>query len=63
MNQDGAIEKMVTKKKVSFWTTKKVRKPVIVTFKRSDGSTAQFKATKIVKKPTKVEFYAKRRKR
>jgi hypothetical protein len=53
----------MAKKKVSFWATKKVRKPVIVKFKRLDGSIAKFKATKIVKKPTKVTFYAKKKKR
>ncbi len=54
---------MAPRKKVSFWVTKEVRKPVIVKFKRSDGSIAQFKATKIVKKHTKVEINAKRRKK
>jgi hypothetical protein len=48
-------------KKVSFWATKYVRKPTIVSFRRSDGSIAKFRATKIVAKPEKVTFYAKRR--
>ncbi len=52
---------MPPKKKVSFWATKPVRKPVIVKFRRSDGSVAKFKATKIVRKPTKVSFYAKKK--
>ena len=55
--------KMATKKKrVSFWATKSVRKPVIVKFRRSDGSIAKFKATKIIKKPKKVTFLVRRKK-
>jgi len=53
---------MARKKKVSFWATKSTRKPVIVKFRRSDGSIAKFRATKIVKKPKKVTFYARRKK-
>ena len=52
---------MARKKKVSFWATKPVRKSVIVKFRRSDGSVAKFKATKIVRKPTKVSFYARKK--
>ncbi len=48
-------------KRVSFWATKKVRKPVIVQFRRSDGSIARFPATKIVKRPQKINFFARRR--
>lgn len=54
---------MPRKKRISFWATKKVKKPVIVKFRRSDGSVARFKATKIIKKPKKVTFYARRKKR
>lgn len=53
----------MTKKKVSFWATKTVKKPVTVQFRRSDGSIAKFKATKIVKKPIKVSFDAKKKRR
>lgn len=49
--------------KVSFWARKKIRKPVIVRFRRSDGSVAEFEATKIVSKPVKVTFYQRRKKR
>jgi len=49
-------------KKVSFWATKKIRKPVVVQFRRSDGSIARFKATKIIRKPTKVTFFSYGRK-
>lgn len=49
--------------KVSFWTRKKIRKPVIVKFQRSDGSYAKFKATKIVQKPVKVTFYSRKKRR
>lgn len=48
-------------RRVSFWATKKIRKPVTVKFRRSDGSIAKFKATKIIKKPVKVNFYARKR--
>ena len=49
------------RKKVSFWATKKVRKPITVSFRRWDGSIAKFKATKIIRKPTKVSFYTKKK--
>ncbi len=52
---------MVRKRKISFNATKKVKKPVIVKFRRSDGSIAKFKAMKIVKKPKKVKFSARRK--
>jgi len=48
-------------KRVSFWATKSTRKPVIVQFRRSDGSIARFRATKIIKKPQKVVFYARKK--
>ena len=50
------------KKRVSFLTTKKSQKIIVVKFRRADGSIAKFKAIKIVKKPKKVIFYAKRKK-
>ncbi len=49
--------------RVSFWAKKKVRKPVIVRFRRPDGSIVRFRAVKIVKKPVKVTFYSRRKKR
>ncbi len=49
-------------KRISFWATKKIRKPTVVQFRRSDGTIARFRATKIVSKPVKVDFYARRRK-
>lgn len=48
-------------KKVSFWAKKYVRKPTTVRFRRSDGSIATFRATKIVPKYKRVTFYAKRK--
>ncbi|MBT6690292.1 hypothetical protein HN903_03210 [archaeon] len=46
---------MVMKKiKRVYWITKKVRKPVVIKFRRKDGTIAEFKATRIVKKPVKV---------
>lgn len=47
--------------KVSFWATKRTRKPVIVQFRRSDGSIAKFRATKIIRKPQKVVFFVRRK--
>jgi len=52
---------MAKKKRISFWATKPVKKPVIVKFRRSDGSIAKFKATKVIRKPTKVTFYARKK--
>ena len=49
--------------KVSFWARKKVSKPVVVKFQRSDGSYARFEATKIVQKPVKVTFYSRKKRR
>ncbi len=48
-------------KRVSFWATKRTRKPVIVQFRRSDGSIARFRATKIIKKPQKVSFIVRKK--
>lgn len=50
-------------KKVSFWATKKIKKPTVVRFRKSDGTIVKFKATKITKKPVKVTFYSKRRRK
>lgn len=50
-------------KKVSFWATKRIAKPVTVNFRRSDGSIARFKATKIIQKPIKISFYTRRKPR
>lgn len=52
---------VIRRKKVSFWATKVTKKPVVVKFRRADGSIAKFKATKIIKKPKKVIFYARRK--
>jgi len=54
---------MVRRRKVSFKATKIIKKPVVVKFRRADGSIAKFKATKAVRVPTKVSFYARRKKR
>ena len=53
---------VIRKKKVSFWATKKSQKVVVVKFRRADGSVAKFKAKKIIRKPKKVIFYARRKK-
>lgn len=49
-----------SKKRVSFWATKKVKKPVKVSFIRSTGEKVSFKATRTVKRPIKVTFYRKK---
>ena len=53
---------MATRKRVSFIGTRSFRKPTTVVFRRSDGSIARFRATKIVRRPVKVSFYARRKK-
>jgi len=49
------------RRKVSFWATEKTKKPVIVRFRRSDGSITKFRATEIITKPRKVTFYVKKK--
>jgi len=53
---------MAKKKKIIFWAMKEVKEPVIVKFRRADGSIAKFKATKIIREPTKISFLAKKKK-
>jgi len=50
-------------RRISFWATKKIAKPTIVRFRRSDGTIARFRATKTISKPVKVTFYSTRRRR
>jgi hypothetical protein len=50
-------------RKISFFATKKIRKPTIVRFRRSDGTIVKFKATKIIKQPVRVVFYSRRRRK
>ena len=45
------------RKKVSFWATKKVRKPVRVRFRTRNGDVVSFRAKKKVPKRVKVHFY------
>lgn len=52
---------MVKRKRVSFWVTKKVSKPVRVRFVDKHGELVSFKATKKVSKPIKVTFYVKKK--
>lgn len=51
------------KKKVSFWATKAVKKPVRVEFINSYGELISFRANRTVRKPVKVTFYTKRKKK
>jgi hypothetical protein len=50
-------------RRISFWATKKIKKPTVVSFRRWDGTPVRFRATKVIKKPVKVSFYSTRRRR
>ena len=50
-------------RRISFWATRKIRKPTIVRFKRWDGTPVKFRATKIIKKPVRVTFYSTKKRR
>ena len=50
------------RKKVSFWATKTVKKPVRVSFS-AKRKKVSFWATKTVKKPVRVSFLAKKKNR
>ena len=51
------------RRKVGFWATKRVAKPVKVKFKTKTGKTISFWATKRVAKPVKITFYSKKKKK
>lgn len=55
--------KKAKKKKVSFWATKIVKKPVKVSFRTYDGQKITFWATKAVEVPKKVTFFTKKKKK
>lgn len=50
------------RERVSFTATKKVSKPVRVSFSTKSGGKISFKATKKVSVPVKVNFYRKKKK-
>lgn len=50
-------------RRISFWATKKIKKPTIVRFRKWDGTLVKFRATKTIKKPVKVTFYSTKRRR
>ena len=54
---------MKKKKKVSFWATEVKKVPVRVRFRTYDGEIISFRATKAIRVPKKVTFYAKKKKR
>ena len=59
-------DKMVGRKRVSFKAIKIIKKPVIVKFRRSDGSVVKFKTTKAVRQlrrlnPTRLKRRKKKR--
>jgi len=49
------------REKVTFKATKKVSKPVKVSFSTKSGGKVSFKATKKVSVPVKVSFYRKKK--
>ena len=51
------------RKKVSFWATKIVKKPVKVAFRTYDGERVAFWATEAVVKDVKVSFYKKKKRK
>ena len=48
---------MARKRKITFWATKTVTKPVRVRFVNKYGELVSFRARKKKKKPYKVTFY------
>jgi len=55
------MRKSSRRERVSFTATKKVSKPVKVSFTTKSGSKVSFKATTKASVPVKVSFYRKRR--
>jgi hypothetical protein len=49
-------------RRIDLWKNKKITKPVIVKFKRHDGTIAKIKAMKTMTEPTKIN-YVKRSKK
>jgi len=47
----------MVRKKVSFWATEVIKKPVKVTFRTDDGDKVSFWATRAIRKPIKKTFY------
>ena len=54
--------KSAKRERVSFPATKKVSRPVRVSFSTKSGMRVSFKATRKVSKPVRVTFYRKKRK-
>lgn len=54
---------MIRRRKVSFWATRKVAKPVRVRFVNKYGELVSFKARKKISVPKKVTFYIKPKKK
>jgi len=53
--------KSARREKVTFKATKKVSKPVKVSFSTKSGKKVSFKATKKVSVPVKVSFYRQKK--
>jgi len=53
----------MARRKVSFRATKKIKKPVRVSFWTKKGKKVSFRATKKIKKPVRVSFWTKKRKK
>ena len=56
------MKKSPRRERVSFRVTKKVSKPVRVSFTTKSGSRVSFKATKKTSVPVRVSFYRKKKK-
>ena len=55
-------KKSSRRERVTFTATKRVKKPVKVSFTTQSGEKVSFKAVKKVSKPVKVTFYRKKKK-
>ena len=50
---------MARRRKISFWATKTVTKPVRVRFVNQYGELVSFRARKKKKKPIRISFYTR----
>lgn len=57
----GNSRRRSRRKRVAFTATKRVSKPVRVSFRTSSGKRVSFVANKKVPRKVKVEFYARRK--
>ncbi len=55
------MEEKTHKKKINFILKKGIKKEIVLTFKKSDGSIVKFKAVRIIKHPQKIIFKTRRK--